>query len=236
MGATPELSAIVLCYRAEEAAVPLLEALHRELVASGVDYELVLVANYDEGRRDRTPDVAARFAAEHAATVVVAEPKRGGMGWDMRRGLDAARGEVLVVVDGDGQYAPADVVRIFRALRASGADVVKGRRTSRADGVYRRLLTLAYNVAFAVLFPRRAVRDVNGKPKAIARRAYERLQLRSDDWFADAELVLEARRLGMRIEDLPVAYGAGSRGSFVKPGAILEFARNMLRYRLRGHV
>ena len=236
MRATPELSAIVLCYRAEEAVLPLLDSLHRELAASGAAFELVLVANYDEGRADRTPEVARAFAAEHEATVVVAEAKRGGMGWDMRRGLDAARGDVLVVVDGDGQYAPADVVRIFRALRESGADVVKGRRTSRADGPYRRLLTLAYNVAFALLFPRRAVRDVNGKPKAIARRAYERLQLRSDDWFADAELVLEARRLGMRIEDLPVAYGAGSRGSFVKPGAILEFARNMLRYRLRGHV
>ena len=236
MGDGLELSAVVLCYRAADALPPLVERLHGELAASCVPFEVVLAALVVVRHEDATPEIARRLAGELPHVRVVAEPKRGGMGWDMHAGLRAATGDVLVVIDGDGQYATADVVRIHRALRSSGADVVKGRRVRRDDGAYRRLLTLAYNAVFALLFPRRAVRDVNGKPKAIARAAYERLDLRADDWFADAELVLEASRLGMRIEDLPVEYGAGSRDSFVRPGAILEFARNMLRYRLRGRV
>ena len=75
---------------------------------------------------------------------------------------------------------------------------------------------------------------MNGKPKAIARSAYERLRLTSDDWFLDAELVLEAHRLRMKVCEFPVVYSEGARASFVKPGAILEFARHMLRYRLTG--
>jgi hypothetical protein len=75
--------------------------------------------------------------------------------------------------------------------------------------------------------------DINGKPKGLTRSAYERLELRSDDWFIDAEIVLEARRLGLTIGELPVVFRANpERASFVKPSAILEFLRNMLRYRL----
>jgi hypothetical protein len=75
----------------------------------------------------------------------------------------------------------------------------------------------------------------SGKPKALTRDAYERLTLVSDDWFLDAELILAARRAGMKIGEIPVEFRASTaRPSFVRPGAILEFARHMLSYRLRG--
>jgi glycosyltransferase involved in cell wall biosynthesis len=232
--AAPDLSAIVLGYRAGASLEPLVRRLYETLAASGHSYEIVLVANYHEGADDDTPAVAERLAQDLSVTRVVARPKEGGMGWDFRSGLDAAVGGVLVVIDGDGQYAMDDVVVAFERLRETGSDVAKGRRASRGDGVYRLVVTTVFNLAFAVLFPRRGVWDVNGKPKAIARSAYERLRLTSDDWFLDAELVLEAHRLGMKVCEFPVVYSEGARASFVKPGAILEFARHMLRYRLTG--
>ena len=232
--AAPDLSAIVLGYRAGASLDPLARRLHEKLAASGHSFELVLVANYHEGADDDTPSVAERLAQDLPSTRVVARAKEGGMGWDLRSGLDAAEGDVLVVIDGDGQYATDDVVVAFERLRETGSDIAKGRRASRGDGLYRRIVTIGFNLAFAVLFPRRGVWDVNGKPKAITRSAYGRLRLTSDDWFLDAELVLEAHRLGMKVCEFPVVYSEGARASFVKPGAILEFARHMLRYRLTG--
>ena len=229
-----DLSAIVLGYRAGASLDPLARRLHESLAASGHSFEIVLVANYHEGADDDTPGVAERLAQDLSVTRVVAHPKEGGMGWDLRSGLDAALGDVLVVIDGDGQYATGDVIVAFERLRETGSDIAKGRRASRGDGFYRRVVTTGFNLAFAILFPRRGVWDVNGKPKAIARSAYERLRLTSDDWFLDAELVLEAHRLGMKVCEFPVVYSEGSRASFVKPGAILEFARHMLRYRFTG--
>ncbi len=232
--ATPDLSAIVLGYRAGASLDPLARRLHESLAASGHSFEIVLVANYHEGADDDTAGVAERLAQDLSVTRVVAHPKEGGMGWDLRSGLDAALGDVLVVIDGDGQYATGDVIVAFERLRETGSDIAKGRRASRGDGLYRRVVTTGFNLAFAILFPRRGVWDVNGKPKAIARSAYERLRLTSDDWFLDAELVLEAHRLGMKVCEFPVVYSEGARASFVKPGAILEFARHMLRYRFTG--
>ena len=232
--AAPDLSAIVLGYRAGASLDPLARRLHESLAASGHSFEIVLVANYHEGADDDTPEVAERLARDIPATRVVARPKEGGMGWDLRSGLDAAAGEVLVVIDGDGQYATDDVVVAFERLRATGSDIAKGRRATRGDGLYRRIVTTGFNLVFAIMFPRRGVWDVNGKPKAITRSAHERLRLTSDDWFLDAELILEAHRLGMRVCEFPVVYSEGVRASFVKPGAILEFARHMLHYRFTG--
>jgi glycosyltransferase involved in cell wall biosynthesis len=230
----PDLSAVVLCYRAGEDARRVVEPLSHLLREARVDHELVLVANFWPGEPDETPRVVRELEASVAEARSVIAPKAGGMGWDLRSGLAAARGRFLVAIDGDAQNPVADVLRAYEALRASGADVVKGRRVARYDGVYRRVVSLVYNVAFRALFGTRGLWDVNAKPKGLTREAYERLDLRADDWFVDAELVLQARRLGMRVVEVPVIFNRNdSRPSFVHASAILEFVRNMLRERVR---
>jgi glycosyltransferase involved in cell wall biosynthesis len=230
----PELSAIVLGYRAGRSLLRVAEPLLAELDASGVDHEVVLVANYWPGREDETPAVAEELARARERVRVVARPKEGAMGWDMRSGFEAARGDVLIVLDGDAQNPVADVLRMYRALRETGADVMKGRRVLRHDGPYRRLVSITYNVLFRLFFRTKGLWDINGKPKGLTRAAYERLDLRSDDWFVDAEIVLRARELGLTVRELPVEFFENEeRASLVRPSAILEFARNMLRVRLK---
>jgi glycosyltransferase involved in cell wall biosynthesis len=229
-----EISVVVLGYRAGESLVRVLEPLHALLEAEGEPFELIVVANYWPQRDDQTRHVARAFAETHDRTIVVARPKEGAMGWDVRSGFDAASGRHLIFLDGDEQNPVDDVLRIYRALRESGADVAKGRRKLRHDGAYRRLVSLTYNVAFRLLFRTRGLWDINGKPKGLTRAAYERLDLRSDDWFIDAEIVLKARKLGLRIEEVPVEFMRNdNRASLVRPRAIWEFARNMLHERFR---
>jgi glycosyltransferase involved in cell wall biosynthesis len=230
----PELSAIVLCYRAEESIEQVIVPLHRQLVESGVSFELVLVANYDEGRDDSTPEIVRRFAEQHDAVRTVIRAKQGAMGWDMRSGLEVAEGRHLVVIDGDAQNPVEDVLRMYHEMRRTGADLMKGRRIARFDGPYRRIVSTVYNGLFVLLFRTRDLWDINGKPKGLTREAYERLDLRSDDWFIDAEIVLGARRAGLTIVELPVTFNRNEeRASFVRPEAILEFLRNMVRTRFR---
>jgi glycosyltransferase involved in cell wall biosynthesis len=228
----PELSAIVLCYRAGHSAPRVLDPLSRVLSESGVSHELVLVANYHRGEPDPTPDVVRQWAADRQDVRVVARPKKGGMGWDMRLGFEAATGSVLVVIDGDEQNPVEDVLRMYEEMRRTGVDVCKGRRIVREDGPYRRLLSGVYNFLFRTLFGTRGIKDVNGKPKGLTKAALEQLELDSDDWFIDAEIIIKAHRLGLRIGELPVVFRENpQRASFVKPATIVEFLRNMTRYR-----
>ncbi len=233
--ARPELSVIVLCYQAQEAIHRVIDPLYEQLEAAGVAYELLLVANQWSDRPDPTSGVVEAFATDHDDTVrTVIEDKQGAMGWDMRSGLAAAEGDYLVVIDGDAQNPVDDVLKMYRRMRATGVDVMKGRRIARFDGPYRRVISTVYNLAFTVLFGTRGIWDVNGKPKGLTRAAYEALDLESDDWFIDAEIVLSARRQGLAVAELPVVFHRNEeRDSFVRPGAILEFLRNMARQRLR---
>lgn len=209
--------------------------LYSELEAHGVPYELILVANY-WSTEDRTPAVVEQLADGRESVRVVAAPKQGDMGWDMRSGLREARGSYLVVIDGDGQVPIRYALDTYRLLRTSGAAVVKGRRYVREDGSVRTITSLGYNLLFRLLFRTRGLWDVNGRPKGLTRDAYERLALTTDDWFTDAEMLLKARRLGLPVAELPVRFLVNeARGSFVGLDTVWEFIRNMTLWRLGRH-
>jgi glycosyltransferase involved in cell wall biosynthesis len=236
VSSAPELSVVVLCYRAQEGLRRVVEPLHDQLRSSGVAYELVLVANYWNGAADDTRRHAESFAARHHGVVVVARPKAGAMGWDLRSGLEAARGEYLVYLDGDGQVPTEAALEVYRRLKESRADVAKGRRYVREDGSVRTVTSLGFNALFRLLFRTHGIWDVNGQPKGLTRSAHERLDLRTDDWFTDAEIVLKAKQLGLRVIEVPVRFHPRrAGGSNVGPGTVWEFLVNMVRWRLGRH-
>lgn len=234
--AQPELSVVILCYRAEDFVPVFVTRMQEALARRGLDYELVLVANYhaQDEQPDRTPAIAAELARGDARITVVAQPKQGMMGWDMRAGMAAASGEAVAVIDGDGQIPADDVVAVYDRLRQGRFDMVNTYRTKRYDGFTRRFVSDAYNLMLRLLFPRVKVRDANSKPKVFTREAFQRLTLESSGWFIDAEMVIQASALGFRIGEVPmVFYWNERRQSFVRPGAILEFAVGLVRYRFK---
>lgn len=208
-----------------------MERLQRTLSLCNFSWELVLVGNYIEGSDDETPQVVKKLAEESPNIRTVIRPKQGMMGWDMRMGLDAARGTYIGVIDGDGQFPPESIIACLLKCELEDLDLTKTYRVIRDDGLYRRLISAVYNAVFSLLFGFK-VRDINSKPKIMRRDKYELLHLQSDDWFADAEIVIRARELGLKIGETPVHFKINdSRGSFVKPKAILEFTSNLLKYR-----
>jgi len=227
----PHFSLVVLCYRSGQAIIPFVDRLQRTLSRCNFTWELVLVGNYIEGSDDETPEVVTKLAEQSDNIRTVIRPKEGMMGWDMRMGLDAARGTYIGVIDGDGQFPPESIVACLLKCELEDLDLTKTYRVIRDDGLYRRLISIVYNALFNVLFGFNT-RDINSKPKIIRRDKYELLNLKSDDWFADAEIVIRARELGLRVGETPVHFKSNdNRGSFVKPKAILEFGSNLLKYR-----
>jgi len=230
----PELSVVVLCYRSGGAARSFAARIRKALLDAGIDnYQLVLVGNYVAGSGDTTPDVVRELAAGDLRIVCSAIAKQGMMGWDLRSGLALATGEYLAVIDGDGQVLVEDLVRIYRLLREQELDLAMTYRRQRGDGLKRKLFSLVFNGLFHLLFPGVPVRDINAKPKVFTRAAFERMTLQSTDWFIDAEILIQARRLGLRVGETETEFlGLVGRRSFIKLAAVFEFLRNLLRYRI----
>ena len=156
------------------------------------------------------------------------------MGWDLKSGLQVATGKTLAVIDGDGQMPYTDVLRVYKLMVEKGFDFVKTVRIQRNDGYYRKFISLIYNSMFKILFPGVNAWDINSKPKIMTRNIYQKMDLKSNGWFIDAEIMIQAARFKARIGKVEtVFHSISSRPSFVKPMAILEFLGNLIFYRIK---
>jgi glycosyltransferase involved in cell wall biosynthesis len=228
------LSVVVLCYRSGNLIRGFVEQLTKEIGELNVTYELVLVANFDN-EPDESTEIAKEIANQNPHCVVVAKQKEGRMGWDMRSGLTAARGSYIAIIDGDGQMPVSDIPIVFKMISTGYFDLVKTYRTKRFDGIYRKVVSNLYNTLFTLLYnPDFAVRDINSKPKIFTRQALDQMQLVSSDWFTDAEIMIEANRLKLRICDVAtVCYKNERRASYVGLDTLLEFVYNLFYYRFK---
>jgi len=230
----PELSVVILCYHSADVVRDLVHQVERELEEAQIDFELILVGNYMPGDlKDPTPSVLKELAQDKPRFRVVSKEKEGMMGWDMRSGLEAARGRHIAVIDGDGQMPMSDVIKVYRVLQVGRYDLVKTFRAQRQDGWYRRTISGMYNALFRLMYPAAHVfRDINSKPKVMTREAYQRMHLVSNDWFTDAEIMIEALRHDLSVGEVStVFYKNERRGTMVPFSALYEFLSNLIYYR-----
>ncbi len=232
---SPDLSVVVLCYKGGDTIVSYVEQMEREIKEGGMDnYELVLVGNYFPNSGDSTPEVIRKMAEKNPKVVPVTLEKKGMFGWDVKSGLAKATGKSIAFIDGDGQMPSKDIVRLHKVLKSGEFDLVKTFRKTRMDSVYRKFISGWFNFLFKVHFPRASFKDVNAKPKLMTREAYNRMDLTSDGWFIDGEVMLESMRLDMNVAEVPtVFYKNEWRGSFVRLWTVFEFMGNLIKYRFK---
>ncbi|MBO9544111.1 glycosyltransferase family 2 protein [Caulobacter sp.] len=135
MIATPDFSVVVPVFDEGEAA----PKLAREIATAfnGDNYEMIFV---DDASRDDTKARLVALKAEIPQLRVLGHRKNSGQSRAVRTGILAARGPIIVTLDGDGQNDPADAPRLAKTLRA-GPDVlalVGGERVKRQDSSAKR--------------------------------------------------------------------------------------------------
>ena len=172
----------------------------------------------DNGSTDATT-AEARRAGVH----VISEP-RHGYGYACAAGVANGReAEVLVFLDGDYSFLPADLPALLKPLEMSEADLVLG---SRARGMIERgsmppqqrfgnwltarLMNLLYGLALTDLGPYRAVR----------RSLLDQLDMREMTFGWPVEMIVKAARHQARIVEVPVSYRSRRAGKSKVSGTL----------------
>jgi dolichol-phosphate mannosyltransferase len=155
---SPAVSVIVPVYNEEE-NIPILQAELRAALR-GIDHELIFV---DDGSADRT---AQRIEAAPNLRMIRFE-KNAGQSAAIYAGLQAARGAILVLIDGDLQNDPADIPKLVGEI-SYGADLVCGYRAQRRDTLVKRLTSRIAN-AVRSRYTKDGVRDTGCTLKAMRR-------------------------------------------------------------------
>lgn len=231
-----ELSVVVLCYRAGKRIYSFVDRIIELLLTNSIGlWEIVLVGNYFENSGDDTPYIVNDIALKYKHNIIVVTlPKKGMMGWDAKSGFSRASGRYICLIDGDEQMPAEDIIRVYRKISNENLDFVKTYREQRFDSFARKAISRIYNSLFKLLFPGINVRDVNSKPKIFTREAYNKLNLLSNDWFLDCEMVIQAHKLKLKIGEISTKfYKCPYRESFVRTNTISEFIKNLFYFRMK---
>jgi glycosyltransferase involved in cell wall biosynthesis len=113
--------------------------LAREIAAAlkGLDHEILFV---DDGSTDGTAGALTALKAEIPQLRVLRHGRNLGQSRGIRTGVQAARGELIATLDGDGQNDPADIPKLLAALKGEpDIAMVSGVRVKRKDTASRRI-------------------------------------------------------------------------------------------------
>jgi dolichol-phosphate mannosyltransferase len=155
---SPAVTVVVPLFNEEE-NVPILQA-ELSSALTGLDYEIIFV---DDGSVDRT---VQRIAPDSRVRLVQFE-RNAGQSAAMYAGLQSARGDVAVLIDGDLQNDPADIPKLLAEIER-GADLVCGYRAQRKDTVVKRITSRVANFVRS-RFTKDGVRDTGCTLKAMKR-------------------------------------------------------------------
>ena len=200
------LSVVIPVYNEGRTIGRLLEAVLAAPLPAGMEREVVIV---DDASTDDTPHALEPFAAD-ARIRVLRQPGNRGKGAALRRGFEAAQGDVVVIQDADLEYDPQEYARLLAPILDGRADVVYGSRFMGGDAhrvlffwhmVGNRMLTLLSNVTTNL-----NLTDMETCYKMFRREVLARLELREDRFGFEPEVTAKLARLRVRIYEVGISY------------------------------
>lgn len=205
-GSAVMVSIVIPCLNEERTIGQVVHNARHALELMGLPGEVVVA---DNGSRDQSAAIARSSGAR------VVHVSRKGYGSALRGGIEAAYGRIIVMGDADGSHDFTEAVPMVQKI-LEGYDLVVGSRfkgtilpgswswTSRI-GVP--IVTAILNLLFKT-----GVSDSQCGFRAFTKDAYHRMQLRATGMEFASEMLIKAKKAGLRIAETPVTMHPDQRG------------------------
>ncbi len=214
--------------RAVEAAREVGERMLKDEEITG--FEILIV---NDASTDDTGRIADQLAAEDERIRVVHHQRNIGLGGAVRSGFKHARNDLILYSDIDLPFDMMELCKAYRLIRYYEADIVSAFRYDRTtEGIRRLIYSKIYN-ALIMLFFRLRIKDVNFAFKLVRREVFDRIDLKAEGSFIDAEFLAKANRLGYKIIQFGTNYFHRSRGvsTLSSPAVIIKILIELGRLR-----
>src|SRR5205807_9467770 len=214
--AQPQYSIIVPAYNERARIGGTLERILEHLNEQNWSAEILVV---NDGSRDDTMEVVSRYAAEHPQIRLIQNPGNQGKGYAVRNGMLNARGQYLLFTDADLSSPMSEAPKLFAELD-QGVDVAIGSRwldpslQFQRQPLKRQIFSRIFNLFLRIWLGSR-FRDHQCGFKAFTPEAARAIFTRQHihRWGFDAETIFLARKLGLKVKEIPVRWGHDDRST-----------------------
>ena len=172
----------------------------------------------DDGSTDKTSDVITKTGA-----VLLQHKQNHGKGEAMKTLFTYAKkigADVMVTIDGDGQFLPEEIPKVIEPIIKNNADIVIGYRFDDEEEMpaYRKIgnkmLDKFTNLASELPF-----RDTQGGFRSYSKKAINSINITTNGFGVDSEILVDASKKGLKIveEKVTVIYNTGNSTSTKSP-------------------
>lgn len=152
-----KVSVVVPAYNEEDIIGDIIQRITDTLNKGDYSFEVIVI---DDGSTDKTA-----VNAEEAGARVFRHPYNIGNGAAIKTGIRNAQGEIIVMMDADGQHPPEDIPHLIEKI--DPYDMVVGARTKESDSaIHRDIANAAYNLLASYVSGRR-IEDLTSGFRAI---------------------------------------------------------------------
>ena len=159
---------------------------------------IVVDGNSTDGTIQKVKDTKCRL---------IIEPRRG-YGLALRTGMKRAKGDVIVMVDGDGTYEVKHINRILRKMLKNDAEMCLATRMydpNKAMGLMNFVANKVMTFCFNMLY-KQNLSDSQSGFRAISHAAIEKVELNQDDMAFATEILVEFAKKGFKMIEIPTVY------------------------------
>ncbi len=196
------LSIVIPAYNEEANLHTTIAEISSVLSDMPIDYEIILV---NDGSRDRTGEIGRALAKSVYNFRLVEHYPNRGYGGALKSGFDAAQKELIAFFPADNQFHFGEIIVLLERMIVTEAAIVCGYRAPRRDPLMRKVNAFGWNMLVRVLFGY-LCRDIDCGFKLFRRDILNCVNITSDGALIDTEFLSSARRLGLRIEEVPVTH------------------------------